>query len=380
MDCGRPEENFWKTLFEQAGHQELIADDKYTDFLEWKPDRSNCPELDAATTNLIQIAPIERKATMRNIFVARAFKGDANAEASSFKGAGIIEINYGLSVAAMIYCTLFSQFYDSIQTAGYEIDWNDDDHETTLLIVEEIERSAFEPIAVTDQAIHVWAAERHVYATHSLHSDLPRRRKESDYFNLVLTVEEFVVGHEYCHHMLGHTDPSFRHSLDAKKTVRDWLQRINADGITSGLNENQRQELEADVGAFLLVAGMLSGSGTRTLMYRAVGGSMLALIAMAHVSESWVSGGDNHPDYLLRYEVMSRLIKEATMGMPLGEIGDHPLGYLIQFRGFISAVLQTWASKAGLDIKAPNFLNIFSWMIDLGNEFREEFERGGPVE
>lgn len=376
VDCGRPEENFWKTLFEQSDRQELIKAEKYAEFLKWKPELSNCPELDAATKDLIEIAPTEWKATMRNIFVARAFKGDANAEASSFRSAGIIELNYGLTVAAMIYSTLFSQFYDAIRTAGKEVDWGDDDIDTTAMILEEIERAAFEPIEVTDQAVRVWAAERHVYATHSLHTELPQRRREIEYHNLVQAVEEFVIGHEYCHHMLGHTDSSFRHSRSARKTVSEWLERIEPSDSIAALNKNQRDEIEADVGAFLLLSGILSGGVSRTRVYRAVGGSMLALVALAHVSESWVSGGDHHPDFLTRYEVMAKLIKEAVMGMPIGDLGDHPMGFLIQFRGFISAVIQIWASKLGLDVNAPNFLNIFSWLVDLGVEFREEHKGG----
>ncbi|MGY0059075.1 hypothetical protein ACWY4P_21385 [Streptomyces sp. LZ34] len=377
VDCGRPEENFWKTLFEQANRQDLISDDKYVEFLKWKPERSNCPELNNVTHALISIAPAEWRATMRNIFVARAFKGEANAEASSFRSAGIIEINYGFTLAAMIYTTLFSHFYDSILTAGTEIDFDDDDTETTLLILEEVERAAFEPIDVTDQAIHTWAAERHVRATHPLQIGLPRRRKESDYFNLVNAVEEFVVSHEYCHHMLGHTDSYFRHSRAARKTVDEWLSRIGIQDTLGKLNENQVEEVEADVGAFLLMTGIYSGESSRGRVYRAVGGSVLALVALAHVSESWVSRGrhETHPDFLTRYEVMFRLIKEVAMKLPVGEVGDHPMGYMIQFRGFISAILQTWASKVGADLKAPNFLNVFSWMIELEVEFREEYRK-----
>ncbi|QDO08276.1 hypothetical protein [Streptomyces sp. S1D4-23] len=351
-----------------------MSDQKYAEFLGWRPEHSNCPELDSATKALIDIAPVEWKATMRNIFVARAFKGEANAEASSFRSAGIIELNYGFTMAAMIYTTLFSHFYDSILTAGKEVNFNDDDTETTQMILEEIERAAFEPIDVTDQAVHTWAAERHVRATDALHIDLPRRRKEGDYFNLVNAVEQFVIAHEFCHHMLGHTDSSFRHSRTVRKTVGDWLNRIGIHDVIAKLNEDQKKEVEADVGAFILLSGLFTENASRARTYRAIGGSMVALVALAHVSESWISTGDQetHPDFLTRYEIVFRLVKEITLKMPVGETGDHPMGFMIQFRGFISAVLQTWASRAGADVKMPNFLNIFSWMIDLEVEFREE--------
>ncbi|MET7639524.1 hypothetical protein [Streptomyces sp. NPDC005438] len=376
VDCGRPEENFWKTLFEQAERQELVRDGKYAEFLKWNPEHSNCPELNDVTKALIELAPVEWKATMRNIFVARAFKGEANAEASSFRSAGIIELNYGFTMAAMIYTTLFSHFCDSILTAGKEVDFCDDDTDVTMMILEEIERSAFEPIDVTDQSLQRWAAERHVRPTHALQIDLPHRRSKSDYFNLVAAVEEFVVAHEFCHHMLGHTDSSFRHSRTARKTVEGWLQRIGIQELLDDLNEDQKDEVEADVGAFLLLSGVFTETASRPRTYRAVGGSMLALVALAHVSESWISRGEGetHPDFLTRYEIMFRLVREVTLQMPMGEIGDHPMGFMIQLRGFISAVLQTWASKAGADLGRPNFLNIFSWMTDQGSQFMNEHQ------
>lgn len=160
IDCGRPQENFWKTLFEQAGRQDLIDDPKYAEFLEWKPESSNCPELQSVATELVGLAPVEWRATMKNIFVARAFKGDANAEASSFRSAGIVEINHGLTMASMIYSTLFCHFYASVKTAATQVNFSDEDEEITQMIVDELERSAFEPILIADQSVGRWGVER----------------------------------------------------------------------------------------------------------------------------------------------------------------------------------------------------------------------------
>lgn len=374
VDCGNPEENFWKTLFEQSGHQNLLEGDKYSEFLSWNPHRSNCPELDIATKNLLESAPVEWMATMRNIFVARSFKGDVNAEASSFRGAGIIELNYGFTLAAMIYSTLFSHFYDAIRAAGKEVDWNYDDTAVTEMIVEELERAAFEPIEVTDREVQAWAVNRHVKATHPLQIELPKKRTQGEHHNLVLAIEEFVIGHEYCHHMLGHTDSAFRHAQAARGAVADWLDRIGWSDFASALNEDQVEELEADVGSFLLLSGVLSGNVSRSRIYRAVGGSMLGLVALSHANDTWLSGGESHPDFLTRYEVMYRLIKELVMDMPIGVSDGHPMGFLIQIRGFISAILQTRASNSGGDFKKPNFLNVFSWMIDQEVEFKKELK------
>ncbi|MFJ8022132.1 hypothetical protein [Streptomyces sp. NPDC096311] len=307
--------------------------------------------------------------------MARAFKGDANAEASSFRNAGIVEINHGLTMAAMIYSTLFCHFYESVLSAATEVDFSDEDEEITQMIVDELERSAFEPILIADQSVGKWATEGNVYAAHPLLIELPVRRTENDYHTLVTAAETFVVAHEFCHHMLGHTDEYFRHAGGAKKVVYQWLSQIDADGIMEKLNSSQKQEVEADVAAFLLTCGLLSEGGSRPRVYRAVGGSMIALVALAHVNQSWVSEGvsSTHPGVLERYEILAKIIKEITMRLPIGEEGKgHPIGFLIQFRGFISVVLQTISSRMGGDVDPPSLLNIFSWMIDLEAEFKEE--------
>ncbi|MEU2778838.1 hypothetical protein ABZ646_39755 [Streptomyces sp. NPDC007162] len=380
VDCGRPEENFWKTLFEQAGRRDLVSAKKYEEFLAWKPTNSNCPELQQVAEDLISLAPVEWQATMRNVFVARAFKGDANAEASSFRGAGVIELNYGLTSTAMIYSTLFCHFYASLRSAATEVDFSDAEQEITDMIIEELERSAFEPILIAESSVSSWASEGNVYAVHPLFFELPAGRMDSEYHDLVTATEMFVVGHEFAHHMLGHTEEHFRHAAKAKRIVGRWISDIGAAEIMNSLNEDQRAEVEADVTAFLLLSGELSEKRTRGRIYRAIGGSMLALISLAHVNGHWVSQDDKatHPDFLTRYEVLARLIKYMTMPMPIGEgternpHGDHPIGFLIQFRGFTSAFLQAMASRFGGEVEMPNFLSIFSWMIDLEAEFKEE--------
>ena len=102
---------------------------------------------------------------------------------------------------------------------------------------------------------------------------------------------------------------------------------------------------------------------------------MLALVALAHVNHSWISDAADatHPGVRERHEILSKLIKKITIDLPIGEGNrDHPVGFLIQFRGFIAVVLQTISSRMGSDVDPPNFLNVFSWMIDLEAEFKEE--------
>lgn len=124
------------------------------------------------------------------------------------------------------------------------------------------------------------------------------------------------------------------------------------------LNSDQKQEVEADVAAFLLVCGLLSEGASRPRIYRAIGGSMVALVALAHVNEAWVSSGANstHPGVLERYEILAKIIKEITMDLSIGEESkDHPIGFLIQFRGSFR-----WCCKLFLRVWVPMSVRLVS--------------------
>ncbi|WP_413801443.1 hypothetical protein [Streptomyces iranensis] len=312
---------------------------------------------------------------MRNIFVARAFKEDANAQAWAFRESGVVELNYGFTSAAMIYATAFCQFYDALATTAKDVDFADDDTEVLLMILEEIENSAFTPILVAENSRNQWRESGRIYAAHPALLDLPQSRNEGDYHSFVSATEEFAIAHEICHHLLGHTGVTHRRRSQVNALVQERLDRSGAQEICSNLNPDQLQEIEADVGAFLLIAGELSGQATRGRIYRSLAGSMLALVTLGHISENWISRegpGETHPGFIDRFDVMSRIVREFTIPLTRGSIGDHPLGLLLQFQGFISIVLQFWMSRAKSEVKDPHFLNIFSWMMDQAVELEKE--------
>ena len=361
----KPEENFWKGLFVAIGKEDVLRMEKYREFSEWKPHRANCPELDESMDHLIRLSPGPWKATMRNVFVARVLKGEANAMAWSFRQSGVVELNYGFTNAAMIYATLFAQYFDAIVSVTSEVDLEMEDSDVLLSILEEIDRGVGEPILMAEESRTIWNRERGVFAAHSALTEVPARRI-AGYQQSVSSIEQFAVAHEVSHHMLGHTDESFRHSREVAREVDRWIDKIELHELWGRLNASQLQEVQADVGAFLLMSGALDGKPSRGLIYSAISGSMLGLTALAHIHETWSSSDpeDSHPDFIDRYSVISGLIIELSRHLPKGEVGDHPQGFLLQFRGFISMVLQFWRSQKTDQVKPPEFLNVFSWLLD----------------
>lgn len=365
-ELGIPPQNFWKWLFKSAGKGELLADARYELFFSWTPDQANCPELEEVIRRMTAVAPNYWKATMRNIFVARTGKGEANAAAWSFSRSGVVELNYGFTVAAMIYATLFSQFYDGIATIAADVDLSMPEGDILWDILEEVDRGVSDPILVADSSIEPWRRNGSIFAAHPALLERPMRTTLDGYYEAVSAIEEFAVAHEVSHHMLGHTEVSFRKSRDVARHVDRWIARLGLSDLLGELNESQRQEVQADVAAFLLISGELGGESDRILLYRAILGSMLGLVALAHISEDWsVTDPDaTHPDFITRYSVISGLIVKISKSVPQGDLGDHPLGLLLQLRGFASMVLQTWLSRNKDGVQRPHFVNIFAWMAD----------------
>ncbi|CAM5560173.1 hypothetical protein STENM36S_00014 [Streptomyces tendae] len=370
------EVNYWVSLFEAEGKGDLLNGPEFEAFRHWKPTRSNCPELAGMMDDLIQIAPATWKATLRNIFAARVANGEANASAWSSQQSGVIEINQGFTNAAIVYATLFSQFFDAMNTIITDIDLEMGDDEILWWILEEVDRGAVEPVLLAEEAASIWRQTNSVIVAHKALTDVPKRRIGS-YQIAIAAAEEFTLAHEISHHLLGHTDELFKHSASVYREVSHWIDRSGIRELWSALNRSQRSELEADVAAFLHISGELGGDLQRGRTYKAISGSMIPLVALSHISGHWHSEDNTgtHPDFITRYTAIAAIVHEISKEIPLGAYGDHPEGFLLQFRGFISLVLQCWASSHIEEIKRPHFLNVFSWVLDEAASLEEKLRQ-----
>lgn len=200
-----PVQNFWKTYFETCGRQDVLTNPKFSEYFAWKPHRSNCPDVQALMDQLIETIPESWRSRARKIFAGRNLDGMANAEAWRDGEVGVIELNYGITSAAMIYSVLYCKYYEMVHTLGGEVDFTDDDEETLMMILEEVGDAGFTPILIAEREKESWHSNRSVFAGHELLRDLPSSRKEDEYHNTVRAIEEFILAHELAHHLLGHT-------------------------------------------------------------------------------------------------------------------------------------------------------------------------------
>ncbi|MEF9910431.1 hypothetical protein ACIQ64_02905 [Streptomyces sp. NPDC094473] len=372
-----PQQNFWKTVFEIQGRQDILENPKFADYFSWQPNRSNCPDLESLLEGLIQSIPEPWKARAKKIFAGRNLYGHANAEAWRSGEVGVIEVNYGMTSAAMIYGVLYCNYMLMVSNLGSGVDFFDDDDETLLMILKEVGDAGFEPILVAEAERHKWRSGRHVFAGHELLRNLPKSVNNDSYHELVGSIEEFTLAHELSHHLLGHTEDEYPRSKQNRDHFEKILAKYELRHPAGSLNEDQRDEVQADTLALLMVTGTLTHDMTADRIYRASAGSVIGLTALAHIDDSWVtsnSAGETHPDFVTRYENAVNVISALSRGMPIDENGGHPLGCLAQLSGFVSIILDRWLSEKLEDHAPINVLGFTSWLFERGAELQGELE------
>jgi hypothetical protein len=370
-----PVQNFWKTYFEYLDRQDILNDSRFSEYFSWKPNRSNCPDIEVLFQGLIDSTPEPWRTRGKRIFAGRNFHGDANAEAWRSGEVGVIEINFGITSAAMIYGVLYSKYFEMIQTLATEVDFDDDDHETLMMILEEVGLEGFSPILIADREKSSWLSQRNVFPAHRLLKELPTSRDQNSYHELVRSIEEFILAHELAHHLLGHPDDPYPRSAENNKYLERVMRKHGISPPKGDLNAGQREELQADTLALLMMTGALTDEATPARIYRATAGSIIGLTAMAHINDTWVtpSGSDEtHPDFITRYETATGIINQVSEDIPRGPEGGHPKGFISQLSGFVSLILDRWLSKTLKDHQPANILNLAAWLFERAREMEGE--------
>ncbi|MGX1973577.1 hypothetical protein [Streptomyces kronopolitis] len=375
---GLPVQNFWKTVFQTQGHDDILRTPRFQEWLNWTPNRSNCPELELLMENLTDSIPEEWRARGRRIFAGRNLQGQANAEAWQSGEVGVIELNYGFTSASMIYMVLYSKYFEMIHTLGTEVDFSDDDEEIILMVLEEIGKEGFEPILIAEEERRAWTANGMIFPAHRLLREIPSSRSEDSYHEGVRAIEEFAIAHEYAHHLLGHTDDEYPRSRYINGRVDAELTRMGVNFSSYDLNEAQVDELRADSLALLMMTGRLTAQVCASSIYRSMAGAIMGLTVLAHINESWVvsnEAGETHPDFLTRYDVATTVIREMSKSMPIGPEGGHPIGFLAQLSGFVSLILDRWLSSRIEGHSPANVLSLTSWLFERSAEIQEELDK-----
>ncbi|MFF4285987.1 hypothetical protein ACFY0R_11765 [Streptomyces sp. NPDC001633] len=375
---GLPVQNFWKTVFQAQGRDDILGTPKFQNYLNWTPNRSNCPELEVLMEDLTESIPEEWRARGRRIFTGRNLRGEANAEAWQSGEIGVIELNYGFTSAAMIYMVLYSKYFEMIHTLGTEVDFSDDDEEIIRMVLEEIEKGGFEPILIAEEERKTWTANGRVFPAHRLLREIPDSRSEESYHESVRAIEEFAIAHEYAHHLLGHTNDEYPRSRYINRKLDTEMAKLGVDLSSYDVNEAQVDELRADSLALLMTSGRLMDQVSAPSIYRSMAGAIIGLTVLAHINETWVVSNapdETHPDFITRYEVATALLKEMSRSMPIGQEGGHPFGFLAQLSGFVSLILDRWLTSHDDGHSPANILGLASWLFERSAEIHEELNQ-----
>lgn len=334
---------FWHYFFDYTGRLAELPQGHVAALADWKPVRSNCPELTEAVEDLIQNIPVEWRALANNIFVGRVLDGEANASAWTRVKAGIIEINLQYTFVLSAYVATFD---DYVRLVGDLIQKVLDPSEDMDKVVRALDDRLSKPRSWLDESRPAWLDLRLLSSgspalLQSTPRDRVRVRQEA-----VLACEEFAIAHELAHHLLWHTVSKSGRSK-ARRTVDMTIRNAGIIDKMTGLNPAQVQELHADILAFMIMANAINGIAPFTRMYRALAGSMISHIALADINENWIEkdAHASHPDFIARCEVITALTDWLSKSRPVGEIGDHPLGLLVQLQGFCSLAVNAWLSR-----------------------------------
>ncbi|MET7820046.1 hypothetical protein [Micromonospora zamorensis] len=337
-----PDLNFWLHFLQHAGRESDLDPALVRRARDWRPERSNCPRLSFLLEDLIAAIPAEWRALATNLFAGRVLQGDVNAAAWTERKAGILEINVQYSFTLSAYAAAYDEFFHHLRDFSREVMR---DADTAQELSASINKRFLEPWGQLENARKTWIDRRLVATRNPVRRRLTLGREDLQE-DMVDAAESFVIAHELAHHLLGHT-VSRRDKKRAKVIVDQTVEKLGLYPAMAALNTSQREELQADLLGYLIVAQAVEREPTFSDLYRAVAGSSLALITLAHVTQEWVESDSagTHPGFVTRFAVLQSLTESFTVDSEAGEIGDHPLGFLAQLSTFAAVALSSWMSR-----------------------------------
>ena len=358
---------FWYYFFDRTGRLEELPEKHVSALASWRPERSNCPELTEVIEDLIQNIPIEWRALANNIFVGRVLDGEANAKAWTRVKAGIIEINLQYTFVLSAYVAAFD---DYVRLSSSLLEKVLDPSENMDEVVRALDDRLSEPRSWLDESRPEWLDLRLLSSGNPALRRLTPPDRIDLLGNVVAACEEFAIAHELSHHLLWHTVSKSGKSK-AWRTVDTAIDSAGIIDKLTGLNPSQIQELHADILAFMIMANAINGIAPFHRLYRALAGSMISHIALADINESWIEKDDSasHPDFIARCIVIAALAEWLSKSQHVGDVGDHPLGLLVQLQGFSALAINAWLSRSFPDkVRRVNIADIADHMLKLAAE------------
>jgi hypothetical protein len=124
--------------------------------------------------------------------------------------------------------------------------------------------------------------------------------------------EVWVIGHEVGHHILRHG--TSRPDRDAARRVREYMSDAGVLVETAHLSSEQRDEIDADVLAYLLTCGEFADTRHPRLEMLCASAALLALVAVGLLNDDWTSApGQTHPGTVTRLAVIARIAAQRIL-------------------------------------------------------------------
>ena len=353
-----PDRNFWLYYFELLGKLDEIPDEHKRLLADWRPERSNCPEITVMMNDFINRIPTAWRDIAREIFVGRVPAGEIQATAWTEKHAGLIEMNIQFTWVLSAYVDTYDEFYFAMRDLVDEVSRNGSDPAVEALAMT-LQSRLLDPWDRLDEKKLAWRDPRLIESGTLALVQTSRPGREEARMNLVNACEAYILAHELAHHLLGHLVKD-RGKARAREVVSEYLRDEELWRTYSALNKSQKEEFEADILAFLLVANGAGRSAEQGYMYRAVLSSAMTQIALAHVNERWVYDEPDatHPHFFQRFSVIQRLTEILSIEMSRGSLGDHPMSALGQVETFSAVALHHWRVQVDSEVSSAGIYDV----------------------
>lgn len=398
---GMPDKSFWYYLAREHGKTELLQSDELQDVFNWVPDRSNCPELDLEISKFLEDPelPVDWSEFLELIFVGRTLEAKVNADSKQRRGQAWVGISFQYTSALSAYIAA----YDRWIAAFRERQATHNDDPAPIMY-------AFAGIAFSRSS---WANENTFAGTHPALLAGPAGRSAKHYEQVVLAAEMFIIGHEYGHHLLGHTS-QWAKTFGLTERLRQQLKKVGLYKIVFLRSDSrttepvavknptpsrpqlplvlQTEELLADI-VGLQLAGISRGKDKAVAVRLAVIGAVCALLAEGDIKHHWFLGeDDSHPSTIERISIILQVTKHLFHkdgDKPANDDVDHVVS---QMAAYATALFQaslhgkepalypapTWnqcvramkTSSIALATKSANVASVkkkgMSWEVDTG--------------
>ncbi|MGV0156009.1 hypothetical protein ACSW29_21965 [Rhodococcus sp. GB-02] len=271
-----------------------------SEFLNWKPcapdSRSNCPELHNTMKMLVKMSNPKWRARAKNIYAGRTYRNEDMAESKTNLRGGMIAISHEYTAVLSAYAAMYGRFITALDFAK--------------TISEEESRRLWTGMRDHfDQSIEDFKYGGILSLKGNDLMVFPDANFKEAFESAISGAETWTIAHEFSHHIV--RDVTSRKDREVVTTLRDLTKASSVGQEIRDMSSKQRDEINADLLATLLMSGYFNGSRDPLGVTGGICGAVLSLITIAHFRDEWTSvPEDSHPGCLDRIRILLTIICE----------------------------------------------------------------------